>query len=63
MFRFLKNILDTATKKADSTPLGIKSTFPEPNRGKREIKLTRALSRKATRMKLERILEKTEKRW
>ena len=69
MFGFIKNVLDTSAKESDgfdrnliASLTGIKSSFAEPMRLKRDLKVTRALSTKAARMKLARILEKTEKR-
>jgi hypothetical protein len=69
MFRFLKNVLGTGTKAFDGIDANsiapstdIKNSFSDPLRVRREIQVTRAMSKKATRMKLERILEKTEKR-
>jgi len=71
MFRFLKDVLGATAKQSngfDSTLTASGSAtdsnnngFVEPMRIKRDMKVTRALSRKATRMKLERILEKVEK--
>ena len=69
MFRFIKDILGTSRKQSDgfdsklaTSPTDVKRSLTEPMRIKRDIKVMRSLSRKATRMKLERILEKTEKR-
>ena len=68
MLRFIKNVLGAGALKStfDSTsatvPADIKTAFSEPVRRRHEIKVTRAQTKKAVKMKLERILEKTEKR-
>jgi hypothetical protein len=67
MFSFIKNVIGTDLNKssfdaASPTHPDINASFSETARRKRETKVTRAQTKKATRMKLERILEKTEKR-
>ncbi len=68
MLGFIKNVLgaDVFKSNLDSTsatrPADIKAAFAEPVRRRHEIKVTRAQTKKAAEMKLERILEKAEKK-
>jgi hypothetical protein len=73
MFTFIRKIFKTDDRRShipgtDSVSdskvaaIGKKSNLDEPKKSRHEVKVTRALHRKARRMKLERILEKTVKR-
>jgi hypothetical protein len=74
MFSYLRKLFKTGGSRnhasnpdaplSDSkvTAIGSKSSSAEPRKSRHDAKVTRALTRKASRMKLERILEKTVKR-